>query len=54
MENFSVLVIEDYRLIMDDSVNMPSLIVNDVKVAESKLTRCNFHLYIILENLKLL
>ena len=34
MENFSVLVIEDYWLFMDDSVNIPSLIVNDVKEAE--------------------
>ena len=37
MENFSALVIEDYRLIMDDSVNIPSLIINDAKEAESKL-----------------
>ena len=37
MENFSVFVIKDYQLIMDDSVNIPSLIVNDVIEAEMKL-----------------
>ena len=37
MENFSVLDIEDYRLIIDDSVNIYLLIVNDLKEAESKL-----------------
>ena len=34
MENLSVLDIEDYRLIMDNSGNFPSLIVNE---AESEL-----------------
>ena len=37
MESFSVLVFEDFWLIMDDSANIPPLIVNDVKEAESKL-----------------
>ena len=33
---FSVLVIKDFWLIMNDSVNIRSLIVNDVKEAVSK------------------